>query len=109
MRNQGFQKTESVTIANGQATSAPINIRGMAQCGILLPAAFTGATIGFSVSADGETYATLYDSSNTAVAITVTQGRAYALPINVFPFAFVKLVSASSEGAARTIIVSGKY
>lgn len=81
----------------------------MAQCGFILPASFTGATVSFSVSADDVTYAALYDSTNTLISITVTQGRAYALPIGVFPFVYVKIVSASNEAAARTIIVSSKY
>lgn len=108
-RVQGYQTDVVATIASGQTASSAILFRGYAQGGFVLPAAFTGATVGFSVSADGVTYGTLYDSANAAVSVTVTQARAYAFPIAVFPFGYVKIVSASAEGADRSISVSLKY
>lgn len=101
------------TIASGQTVSSLIDMRPFAQGGFILPAAFTGASISFLVATEDDpnvaTFAPLYDSSNALVSLTVIQGRAYAFPISLFPFAWVKLVSGSAEGGARSIKVITKY
>jgi hypothetical protein len=110
MPDQGHKVTTSVTIANGQTDSGVLWCGDYAQVILVLPAEFTGSTIGFKVcgTADG-TFVTLYDKTNTAMSLTVTQNRAYPIPIDVFPAAFLKLVSGSSEGADRAITVLAKY
>ena len=108
-RVQGYQRDQAITIASGATASSAINLRGYAQAGYLIPSAFSGATVTFQVSAENTTYQVLHDSTNTVITQTVTASKAYALPISCFAFGYVKLISASAEGADRTIIVSLKY
>lgn len=104
-----FSPAASVVIASGQTVSAALDCGGFSLVGLVIPAAFTGTAITFQVSADGVTYQPLYDSSNTVVSITVAQGRSYALaPTNFQGAAFLKIVSGTAEGAARTIVCSLK-
>lgn len=99
----------TITIANGATDSSSIALGSYAQCGFILPAAFTGTAVSFKVSLDNSTFTALYDSANALVSVTVTQGRAYAFPISTFPFLFIKLVSNGAEGAARSITIASKY
>ena len=101
--------TKTVVIANGQTTSGAVGNtgarRGYKRIGVALPATFTGASISFSVSADGTTYQALYAITATLVSVTVVQGRSYDLPEELQPWPFFKIVSASAEGAERTLKV----
>ena len=101
------------TIASGSAISdaldmgaSPDAFGGLA--GFVMPAAFTGASVTFQVSADDSTYQALYNSSNSQVSITVSASRSYALLQDVRSclqmWRYVKIVSASNEGGARTIV-----
>ena len=80
--------------------------------GFVMPAAFTGASISFQVSADDSTYQALYDDANSLVSITVSASRTYGFRNDVAMalghWRFVKFVSASAEGAERTIVVYTK-
>ncbi len=109
--NQGYFNTSvAAVIPISTATSAAINLGGMALVGLILPAAFTGTSLTFTVCDTlAGTYMPLYDSSNSLVSMTVAQGRAYAVdPSNFQGINFMKIVSGSTEGAARTIICSTK-
>lgn len=109
MRQEGLQISNELLIASGGTKTQSLRISPYAQSGFVLPATFTGTGISFEVSSDNSTFAALYSSANALVSITVTQGRAYAFPLDVFPFAFVKLVSNGAEGGDRTIQISSKY
>lgn len=98
-----------VTILSGASESNPLHLGAFAQCGIKLPANFTGTSISFLVSADGVSFVGFYDNANALVSITVTQNRAYALPINIFPFTWIKLKSNANEGADRIVELPAKY
>lgn len=104
-----FNPSLSVTIANGQTASSAISGGGMVLCGINIPAAFTGTTITFTVSSSlAGTYNPLYNSSGQ-VSYTVAPSRYVAIvPQDFAGVAFFKIVSGSSEGAARTLICSMK-
>lgn len=97
----------TVTIANSGTTSGEADLIGTSLCGIIMPAAFTGTSLTFQVSnASGGTYQTLYDSTNATISVAVTQGRSYSLnPTNFAAWRYIKVVSGSSEGAARDIIL----
>lgn len=101
----------AVGIAANGTDSEPIPFQAAAQGGFILPASFEGTSISFKVSHDGVTYVALYDATNTLVAVTVTQGRAYAFPIALFPFPWIKLVSnaAGGENTAVEIQIVSKY
>ena len=102
---QGKVFSDVVTISSSGTVSSALDLQGRALVGFLLPAAFTGTAVTFQVSADGVTYTAVYNTSNSALSATVTQGREYALsPTDLLTAQYVKLVSGSSEGAARTII-----
>lgn len=109
-------KGTSVTIASGNTTSGAFDIKTTSPhariIGFVMPSAFTGASISFQVSADDSTYQDLYDSDNNKVSITVSASRTYGLKDDLAkvlgPWRFIKIVSASSEGATRTIVVVTK-
>lgn len=104
-----LSRTVTATIANAATTSDAIDLTEMAFGSFAMPAAFTGATVSFTGCAtSGGTFVAINDSSNAAVSRTVTVSKAYALPAECFAFNFIKIVSASSEGGARSIVVTAK-
>lgn len=108
--NTAYQTKFTATILSGATESDAIDFKDFAQGGFILPAAFTGASVSFKAcnTSDG-TYVAVYDSANALLSTTVTQGRGYAFPIALFGFGFVKIVSASAEGADRSIGIGLKY
>lgn len=100
----------SASIANGQTASAAISMSGLSLVGIQLPAAFTGTTITFTGSFDGVTYQVVKaTTSGTSLSYTVAQGTYVAIdPLPFYGLAFIKLVSGSAEGGARSFSVALK-
>ncbi len=98
-----FFSRSDLTIANNGTTSDAVQSVGYAAFGLVMPAAFTGTTISFLVSADGVTYQALYDRYNVLVSMTVAVSRSYDLPVELAGWHSFKIVSGSSEGAARTL------
>ncbi len=101
----------TATIANGQTTSSLISLKGYSLVGIQTPAALTGTAITFSVcDSTGATCVPLkVTTSGTALSQTVTTSSYYAIdPAATYGVAYLKLVSGSSEGGARTLTVSLK-
>lgn len=97
-----------IDVSESATTSEVINLENGSPCAIYLPAAFTGTAITFTCSPtiDG-TYQTLYDSTDAAVGLTVTQGRNYKLsPADFIGVKFMKIVSNDTEVADRTITVA---
>jgi hypothetical protein len=94
----------TATILSGQTTSDAIDLQGRPLVGMILPAAFTGSTITFTISVDNSTFTAVYNTANTQLSVTVTQGRAYLFsPGDLVGVRYLKLVSGSSEGADRSI------
>ena len=101
--------TFTATIANAGTVSDVIEVGDFA-CGFFaIPAAFTGIAITFQISSarDG-TFVDAYNAANTAISITVAVSRAYPIPPQVMAAHSFKLVSGTSEGAARSIVCSFK-
>lgn len=97
------------TIASGGTTSGAFAVGAMAFLGLVVPAAFTGTSLTFTVAATlTGTYQPLYDDAGSQVSLTVAQGRSYSLPVALSTWPFFKIVSGSAEGADRTLIVVGK-
>lgn len=94
----------SVVIASGQTSSGAVDLQGTTLVGIQLPATFTGTALTFTAAtAIGGTYQAVY-SSGSAYSVTVAQGKFIALDPSVFAgIRFIKIVSGSSEGGARTL------
>lgn len=105
-----FNPAQSVAIASGQTASAVIACSGFVLCGIQLPAAFTGTTLTFQASIDGTTFQPVYSTaSGTALSYTVAQGHYVAVnPQDFQGVNYLKIVSGSSEGAARTLVCALK-
>lgn len=103
-----FGDGKTTTIANAGTVSGAIAIGDYAMLGFQLPAAFTGVAMTFQVSADGATYVPLRDQSGALITITVAQGNAYPFPDEVGAWPYVKLVSGTAEGGARTILIAAK-
>lgn len=111
--NRGMKEL-AVTIANGEAESGVIDMRGYAGGIVVMPAAWTTADLGVKVcgSADG-TFVPLKDNENgygTSVSIDgPVAAAAYMLPLDVFAAPYMKLWSHdgagsdTNQGAARTL------
>ena len=103
--------SNTATIASGATTSDGIDLQLVEHLGciigIQMPSAFTGASITFQVSGDDSTYQALYDSANNQVSITVSASRTYGFTDSVRAtlahWRYIKVVSASSEGAQRLV------
>lgn len=100
---RGANTALTATIANGQTTSDAVNVGVAEYIGFILPAAFTGTGMTFQVSHNGVDF-TLHSEAS----MTVAQGRAYRLPANVAVFPWIRFVSGSAEGGARSIVVTRK-
>lgn len=100
----------SSSIANGATKSGIINLNGFTLCGILLPAAFTGTALTFEASVDGTNFFTLKTTtSGTSLSYTVAQGNFYAIdPKDFYGVNWLKIVSGSAEGGARTLKLAVK-
>lgn len=98
----------SVIIANAGTASSAINQGGFTLVGCQFPAAFTGTTVTFTASSDGTNFFPVYNSAG-AVSYTIAQGRYYAFnSADLQGIHYLKIVSGSSEAAARTLICSLK-
>lgn len=104
-----YPESVIATIDSGETTSAAVDMDGTHPVAIITPAALTGTSLTFTVSHDGATYNALYDQYGTQVTVVVAASR--YIPLDPATFAGIrhlKLVSGSSEAAARNIIVVGR-
>lgn len=92
-----------ITIAIGDQNSAAIGTGQATRGSFQIPATFTGANVTVQVGNDGTNFVTCPVEGNEANPITVAANGTYAFPVKVFNFRYVRLRSASAEGAARTI------
>lgn len=111
-------RVETLTIANGATTSDEFSAGWHAAYGLVVPAAFTGTSISFTVCADTSVpvpvYQALYEVDDPAtgtqrqVTMAVTQGRSYDLPAALTTWQAFKIVSNGAEAADRSLVVVGK-
>ncbi len=94
----------SATITSSGTKSTAIDLTNATLAGYILPAAFTGTGMTFEVCDT----ATGTFTPHAAASVTVAQGKAYAFPAEVMAFPWVKLVSGSTEAAARAIVIVRK-
>ncbi len=101
---QNVFKSDTVTIASSATTSGSIDLSGLGLIAMIMPAAFTGTTVTFQMSLDDVTYYDIYNTSNTVISATVTQGRAYMfVPGDFVGVRYLKVKSGSTEGGTRII------
>lgn len=94
-----------VTWTSASATSDATHIGDSAVLGIEMPATFTGTTLKIhGCSTSGGTFAALQDKDATEYSATVAANkRIYVDPLITAGWPWIKLVSGSSEAAARTV------
>ena len=87
-------------IASGETTSDNIQLGGHSVIGVVTPT-MTGASLTVEVSLDGLSWYTL-----SGVSITVAADTAFEFAsTSMYGWQFIRFVSASSEGADRTLHV----
>lgn len=103
-----------VAITSGQSLSSALDLSTSDQrCGrlmaLVMPAAWTAATLTFQVSADGTDYFNLYDASGNQYEVDAAASQAIILPPGDFAgFRYLKIRSGTSgtpvvQAADRTI------
>jgi hypothetical protein len=101
----------TVTIANGATTSTALTVRTNSKLlAFETPSAFTGTAVTFEASSDsGTTYKPVYDGT-TQYSINVGTSRHVAINPTVFEgVRVVRVISGSTEAAARTItLITGE-
>lgn len=91
----------TVVIPSGGTESESIRIAGGSVSAVLFPAAMTGASVTFEASFNGNDWFPI-----NGVSVTVNTGEASPIdPTAVYAWPFIRVVSASAEGADRTIKV----
>lgn len=98
----------SRTIASGASLSSAIQVSGFLVVGLVMPAAWTAASITFSVSSDGSTYNDMY-SEGAEYSLTVDASQFHELNPRLFAGAqYLKIRSGTSgtpvnQGADRVV------
>lgn len=69
------RSTFSATIVSGASLSGAIDVAGTTLISIQMPAAWTAANLTFQGSADGSTYADVYNDSGDEYSIPVSASR----------------------------------
>lgn len=105
---QVSKRTVTATIANGTTTSTEIDLTKTDIVGIYIPAAFTGTAITFtSAFTSGGTFGSVRDGAGAALSLTVAQGQFVKVsPADFIGILYLKIVSGSTEGAARELRVA---
>lgn len=97
------QPYKIATIANGQTTSNQVNLEGLQVGAILFPSGFTGATISFELPDGSVAWLPLNSITVTPVLsqwVAITEEQAFAIGDDF------RIVSASAEGAERTLMIA---
>lgn len=85
------------------ATCEVVELSGFAGGGFVTGAGITSVAFYVCMTRDG-TFVALHDATNTAIALTTTAAKGYALPVEAFGFEFLKLVG----NAAGTVTLNKK-
>jgi hypothetical protein len=97
----------TAAIASGQTVSGAIDLKGLSLVGVHLPASFTGTTLTFQAAETlaGSFGAVYKDGADLSVAVAA--GKYVVLnPADFAGVRFLKVVSGSAEGAARTLTLA---
>lgn len=103
--------SDKVTIASSGTTSTAFTFQqNRIPLAILTPASLTGTAFTFEASIDGTNFYDLYNGA-TEYSVTVAASRYIALNPDVFQAVkYLRIVSGSSEAAARDIyVISGEF
>lgn len=105
-QDPGKVLTKTVVITSGGTVSSTSAMANYALVGITFPAAMTGTTVTFKGStASGGTFVPVYNSSGQ-VSYTIAASRYYAIdPKDFLGTLYLQVVSGSSEGADRSLVL----
>ena len=92
-----------ITIASGETESPTFHLGEYMFGSYQLPSAFTGATVTINFSNDGSNWTAVPTLTHESNPETVSADGTYLLPSLAAGALAVQIVSASAEGAARTI------
>lgn len=109
---EAFQLSTIKTIPAADTKSDEIPFKDFAQGGFVIPTGFEGTAVSFEVCATREPTAFVpfhNSTTNTLVSVPVSPSIAYAFPLDLFPFAWCKIVSNATESAERAIQIAQKY
>jgi hypothetical protein len=102
---RAFLTQVTAVIANGQTVSGAVNLADRLPVALQMPAAFTGASVSFQGSFDGTTFQAVF-VGGAAYSELVAASENVVLDSSMFlGFRQIKVVSASAEGAARSVVV----
>lgn len=100
---------DTVTIANGATASSAFDTRGHRLVGVYVPTVDSG-NITFTTApatnpgATAGTYVAVGNESGTAYSLTAgTGGKFFALPVQFSHARYIKLTSAASQSADRSL------
>lgn len=97
--------TLSATIANGQSLSGALNLGGLRLFGIVMPAAWTTASLTFQMSPDnGVTWNDMYDALGSEFVVAADVSR--FIMLDPFSFSAVQWLKVRS-GTAGTPVAQG--
>ncbi len=103
----GNMISKSVTIAAAGTKTAAVDLKGYTLVGVQL-GAFTGTALTFEASSaiDGTFVVVKAGTGGSSLSYTVAQNTFVALdPKDFHALTFIKLVSGSTEGSERTLIL----
>ena len=95
-RNIGQQRT---ALTNDLSTTPVLDIGGYSGLGLFVPSGVSSTSVSFYARSpsDGEYHPIYKDDGATAVTLSVTGGRFYALPTALFAFSKVKILTNAAE------------
>lgn len=104
VRDQTYE-TLTVVIATDADLTEAYAAKGRCLFGLVVPSTFDGTAILFHVSADGTTYQPLYDTTNTAVGMTIAANRSYDLPTELASWPYWKIETVTDQSTTNTVFV----
>jgi hypothetical protein len=91
-----WKNTKTITLTTSETTTPEIDMREAAGGFLEIVGDPTTLTFyGSSTVGEGATHVPIHDSTNTAVTLTVTSGKGYAIPGECFGCRSIKIKGAS--------------
>lgn len=95
--------TVTVSIAIGQTTSPVVDMAGMRNLGLFIPATFDGTTISFTAcDTSGGTFVPVNNIWGQLVTMTVAASQFYDLPGELTALRFIKIVCGTAQATTTT-------
>ena len=110
MGNNLYHRTVTIDVSADDDLSDGIHLGDAAVVGIMMPAAWSAANIGFQASVDGTTYGVVVDNAGTPIVVTApAAGEFVTLDADLLTGAeYIKVSSSALQAADRTISLALK-